>query len=84
MGRLQHPTVDYTNILKNDSFSQLINKSTRVTNLSQSIIDDIIANDDDHKSHIAPAATEYENLSDHYPVFVSVDKSKNCNTTFEI
>ena len=37
--------VDYTNILKSYSFSQLIDKPTRVTNLSQSIIDHIITND---------------------------------------
>ena len=71
--------VDYTNILKSYSFSQLIDKPTRVTDLSQSIIDHIITYD--HKSHIAPGVIEYGDLSDHYPEFDSVDKLKSYNAT---
>ena len=71
--------VDYTNILKSYFFSQLIVKPTRVTDLSQSIIDHIITND--HKSHIAPGVIEHRDLSNHYPVSVSVDKLKSYNAT---
>ena len=67
--------VDYTNILKSYSFSQLIDKQTRVTDLSQSNIDHIITND--HKSHISSGVIEYGDSSDHYRVFVSVDKLKS-------
>ena len=71
--------VGYTNILKSYSFFQLIDKPTRLTDSSQSIIDHIITND--HNLHIAPAVIEYGDLSDHYPVFVSIDKPKSCNAT---
>ena len=71
--------VDYTNILKSYFFSQLIVKPTRVTDLSQSIIDHIITND--HKSHIAPGVIEHRDLGNHYPVSVSVDKLKSYNAT---
>ena len=71
--------VDHTNILKSYSFFHLIDKPTRVTDFSQSIIDHIITND--HKSHIEPGVIEYGNLSDHYPVFVSIDKLKSSNAT---
>ena len=71
--------VDYTNILKSYSFFQLIDKPTRVTDFSQSIIDHIITND--HNSHIEPGVIKYGDLRDHYPVFVSIDKSKSCNAT---
>ena len=71
--------VDYTNILKSYSFFQLIDKPTRVTDLSQNITDHIITND--HNSHIAPGVIEYGDLRDHYPVFVSIDKPKSWNAT---
>ena len=71
--------VDYTNILKSYSFSQLVDKPTRITVLSQTTIDKIITND--HKSHIEPGVIEYGDLNDHYPVFVSVDKLKSYNGT---
>ena len=71
--------VDYTNILKSYFFFQLIDKPTGVTDFSQSIIDHIITND--HNSHIAPGVIEYGDFSDHYPVFVSIDKLKSCNAT---
>ena len=71
--------VDYTNILKSYSFSQLIDKPTRVTNLSQNIIDQIITYD--HKSHIALGVIDYGDFSDHYPVFVSVYKIKSYDAT---
>ena len=71
--------VDYTNTLKSYSFSQLIDKPTRITDLFQSIIDHIITND--HKPHIAPGVIEYGDVSDHYPVFVLVDKLTSYNAT---
>ena len=71
--------MDYSNILKSYSFSQLIDKPTRVTDLSQSIIDHIVTND--HKSNIAPGVIEYRDLSNHYPVFVLVDKLRSYNAT---
>ena len=42
-------------------------------------IDHIITND--HKWHIAPGVIEYGEISEHYPVFVLVDKLKSYNAT---
>ena len=70
--------VDYTNILKS-FFFQLIEKPMRVTNLSQSIIDHLVTND--QKPLIAPRVIECGSLSDRYPVFILEEKIKIYNAT---
>ena len=77
--KISHYAFDYTNILKSTFFSQLLDKPTRVTNLSQSIIDHIITND--HALHIAPGVIEYGDLSDYYPVFISTEKINHYTAT---
>ena len=62
--------VDYINMLNSNGLFHLITLPTRVTNTSSTVIDHIITNDSKHS--IFPGIIKCD-ISDHYPVFCSID-----------
>ncbi len=66
----------FIDTLSSHSFYPLINKPTRITDSSQTLIDNIFTNDfSNHKTGIL-----ITDISDHFSVFMVVDQCKSLNS----
>ena len=65
-------TQDYLNMLSSNCTVNLIDKPSRVTPSSGTIIDHILTNDSKH--HIIPLVFDYD-ITDHYPVAALIDRN---------
>ena len=74
------PLTDYTHILRSNAFISLIDKPTRVTRTSQTVIDHILTND--CESILTPGVLTY-NIADHYPIFCTISNSNFKSTKNE-
>lgn len=79
--KLDNPIGDFLNTLYSNFFFPLINKSTRVTESSETLIDNILTNslNGDIKSGVL-----YSDLSDHFPIFQFSLKTSRANQTQKI
>lgn len=68
------PTQDLVNLFQHRHFFNLINKPTRVTSTSATIIDDIWCND---PSKVVSSDIIYARASDHFPVIASFSVAHN-------
>ena len=71
-----NPTSEFLDLMFANSFIPLINKPTRITPKSETLIDNIFANkyDNEHKYMTGILATD---ISDHYPIFhISLNQNK--------
>ena len=71
------PTNDFVDICFSNGFLPLINKPTRVTKYSATIIDNIITNDIVNVSHIQGLLLA--DISDHFPIFIIHKNIKESN-----
>ena len=76
------PTSDFVDICFSNSFLPLINKPTRVTKYSATIIDNIITNDILNISHIQGLLLS--DISDHFPVFLIYKELSSKNVKVEV
>ena len=74
------PAASYINMLHSNAFFSLLDKSTRITESSSTLIDHVIT--DITKCKIVPGIIDYQ-LTDHLPTFVTISniKKHSHNTT---
>ena len=60
------PTANFQNMLYSFFYSNLIDKPTRITKTSQTLLDNIFTNSLDHTIH---SGIMYSDISDHLPIF---------------
>ena len=68
-------TSEFIEMMFSNMFYPMINKPTRVTSHSASLIDNIFINCTHNKDHISGIL--YTDISDHFPIFI-IDKSSKC------
>ena len=68
------PTEDFINMMFSSSFFPTINKPTRVSNTSATLIDNIFSNDSEAESLFHGIL--YTDISDHYPIFYIDNSAK--------
>ena len=69
------PTAEFVEMMYSYMFFPLINKPTRVTHSSATIIDNIFTNDIEHQDFLPGIL--FTDISDHFPIFV-IQKNKLC------
>lgn len=70
----ENSSAEYIDMLASNGYFPLISVPTRVTDTSSTIIDHIITND--HNHCILPGVIKTDMLSDHFPIFCSIDMHK--------
>jgi len=73
-----YKATEYMNMLASNCYFPLITLPTRITNKSSTVIDHIMTND--HKNSILPGIIKTD-LSDHFPIFCSIDTVTSSNKT---
>jgi hypothetical protein len=66
---LDKKSTEFFNTLQSYLYMPLINKPTRITNTSSSIIDNIFTNNVTSEDNVETSGVLYSDISDHFPIF---------------